>query len=232
MHTKVVITYFDYGKDYLELLKMAFASAKLHGCETVLVTSSEIGAGQDHTIMVPHPGENVLMPSILEAQKAYIDSALFDSNSVLFSPDALVARSLGPVFNKDFDLGVTQGTSMDYPINNGVIYIRPETKDLLSRLWGDMIVRCKSYSSRFQKWYGDQKAMHEIIAEARDKPYGLQVERLLARPYNCCFSHARKWCAYDDLTWISAYVLHFKGDRKSRMAEFWEKIKKRHAEIS
>lgn len=226
---KVVITYFDYGKNYLDLLKMAFASAKLYGCQTVLVTSSDIGAGQDETLMVDHPGENVLMPSILEAQKAYIDSALFDCNSILFSPDALVARPLGPVFDKPFDLGVTQGTSMDYPINNGVIYIRPEVKEQLSRLWADMIARCKSYPTRFQKWYGDQKAMHEVISEANDTPYGLRVERLLARPYNCCFSHAREWCAYDDLTWISAYVLHFKGERKVRMAEFWEKIKKRAA---
>lgn len=229
---KVVITYFDYGKDYLELLKMAFASAKLHGCETILVTSSDIGVGQDATIKVPHAGEDVLMPSILEAQKAYIDSALFDSNSILFSPDALVARSLGPVFDKSFDLGVTQGTTMDYPINNGVIYIRPETKEQLSKLWSDMIARCKTYLPKFQKWYGDQKAMQEIIKEAGDRPYGLNVKRLLSRPYNACFSHHRNWCAYDDLTWHTAYVLHFKGERKARMAEFWEKTKERHASLN
>lgn len=230
---KVVVTYFDYGKpEYLELLKMAFASAKLFGCETILVTSSDIGAGQDATIKVAHPGEDVLMPSILEAQKAYIDSALFDSNSILFSPDALVARSLGPVFDKPFDLGVTQGTTMDYPINNGVIYIRPESKEQLSKLWSDMIVRCKSYSERFQKWYGDQKAMQELISEAGDKPHGLNVKRLLARPYNACFSHARAWCAYDDLTWHTAYVIHFKGVRKERMAEFWQKIQERYAKVN
>lgn len=226
---KIVITYFDFGKDYLELLKMAFASAKLFGYEAILVTSTEIGAGQDYTLYVDHPGENVLMPAILEAQKAYIDSALFDSNSVLFSPDALVARSLGPVFEKDFELGVTQGTHLEYPINNGVIYIRPETKDRLSKLWGDMIARCWSYPDKYKKWYGDQKSMHEVIREMDDKPYGLNVKRLLARPYNCCFSHKREWCAYDDLTWHTAYVLHFKGERKGRMAEFWEKIKERHA---
>lgn len=228
---KVVITYFDYGKDYLELLKMAFASAKLFGCETILVTSTDIGAGQDVTLKVPHAGEDVLMPSILEAQKAYIDSALFDSNSVLFSPDALVARSLGPVFDKPFDLGVTQGTTMDYPINNGVIYIRPETKEKLSQLWADMITRCKSYSKRFQHWYGDQRAMEEIITEAHDKPYGLDVKRLLARPYNACFSHNRPWCDYDDLTFHTAYVMHFKGGRKEKMAAFWQKIQDRHAKI-
>lgn len=230
---KIVITYFDYGKqEYIELLKMAFASAKLHGCDTVLVTSSDISVGQDATIRAPHAGEDVLMPSILEAQKAYIDSALFDSNSVLFSPDALVARPLGPIFDKPFDLGVTQGTTMDYPINNGVIYIRPENKEQLSKLWADMVSRCKSYSGRFLKWYGDQKAMQEVISEAGDSPYGLKVKRLLARPYNACFSHQRSWCAYDDLTWHTAYVLHFKGARKERMAEFWEKIKLRHASLN
>lgn len=221
---KVVVTYFDYGKDYLELLKMAFASAKLFGCETVLVTSTDIGAGQDHTIKVSHPGENVLMPSILEAQKAYIDSALFDSNSVLFSPDALVARSLGPVFEKNFDLGVTQGTTMDYPINNGVIYIRPETKEKLSQLWSDMITRCYSYSERFQRWYGDQKAMQEIISEANDKPYGLNVKRLLSRFYNASFSMKHPWGANDELMLHSAYVIHFKGGRKNYMADYFKKI--------
>lgn len=229
---KVVITYFDYGKNYLELLKMAFASAKLFGCETVLVTSSDISAGQDATLRVDHPGENVLMPAILDAQKAFIDSALFDSNSILFSPDALVARHLGQIFEKkDFDLGVTMGTSMDYPINNGVIYLRHSAKDGLGLLWGDFIEKCKSYPPRFQKWYGDQKAMHDVLSEYDDSLYGLNIERLLVRPYNCCFSHVRKWSAYDDLVWISAYVIHFKGDRKIRMAEYWEKIKARHAKI-
>lgn len=220
----IVITYFDYGKDYLELLKMAFASAKYFGYETVLVTSSDIGAGQDATIIVPHAGENVLMPSILEAQKAYIDSALFDSNSVLFSPDAIVARPLGPVFEKKFDLGVTMGSTMDYPINNGVIYIRPETKEQLSKLWDDFIAKCKSYPERLQQWYGDQKAMEEVITAAKDNPYGLRVERLLSRFYNASFSQRREWAASDNLMLHSAYVIHFKGERKKSMAEHFKKI--------
>lgn len=221
---KVVITYFELGKDYIELLKIAFASAKKFGCETVLVTSSKISAGQDETIFVEHPGENVLMPAILEAQKAYIDSALFDSNSVLFSPDAIVARPLGQVFNKKFDLGVTQGTTMDYPINNGVIYIKPETKDKLSLLWRDFIIKCKSYPERYQAWYGDQKAMQEVISEAKDSPYGLKIERLLSRFYNASFSQKREWTASDDLMLHSAYVIHFKGDRKKGMVDFWNKL--------
>jgi len=226
MHSKikVVITYFDLGKDYHELLKMAFASAKHFGCETVLVTSTDIRAGQDATLYVPHPGENVLMQAILDAQKAYIDSALFDSNSVLFSPDALVARHLGQVFDKDFDLGVTQGTTMDYPINNGVIYIRPETKDRLSLLWSDFIARCNAYPDRYQRWYGDQKAMQEVISEANDMPYGLKIQRLLSRFYNASLSNKREWCASDDLMLHSAYVIHFKGMRKSQMASYYGKI--------
>lgn len=225
---KVVITYHHHkGDDYLELMRMAFASAKLFKCETILVTSAGISIGQDATIKVPHAGENVLMPAILEAQKAYIDSALFDSNSILFSPDALVARPPGLVFTKPFDLAVTQGTSMEYPINNGVIYIKPNAKEHLSQLWSDMIARCKSYEPERQKWYGDQKAMGEIIAEANDKPYGLKVMRLVAMRYNAIFSHNRPWCDYDDLIWNTAYVFHFKGERKARMAEFWEKIQAR-----
>lgn len=228
---KAVITYYHYGDDeYLNLMRMAFASAEMFGCETLLVTSDDINVGQDVTLKVAPAGENVLMCGILEAQKAYIDSALFDSNSVFFSPDALVARPLGLVFNKPFDLGVTQGTSMEYPINNGVIYIKPEAKENLSLLWADMIARCKSYSEKLQAWYGDQKAMHEVIHAAGEKPHGLRVKRLLSMPYNAVFSHERPWCAMDDLAFHTAYVMHFKGKRKARMAEFWERVSKRYAD--
>lgn len=231
MRTKVVITYFHYGRDeFLDLIRMAFASAKLFDCETVLVTSSEIGLGQDHTLKVAHPGENVLMPAILDAQKAYIDSPLFDSNSVLFSPDALVARHLRLAFEGDFDMGVTNGSCLGYPINNGVVYIRPETKNRLTHLWNDFIIQCKSYKPELQKWYGDQKAMQDVMVRSNDTPYGLNVKRLISIKYNAAFSK-KGWIASDQLAYVNAFVWHFKGNRKDRMAEFWERLQRDTAAI-
>ena len=209
---KVVITYADLGNsDYVPLIDMAFASARKFGYKTVLVTDA--GATKE-----------TLMPWILAAQKKFIDSDDFDGNSVLFSPDCLINRPLEPVFDFDFDLGVTSGFNPDYPINNGVIYLKHQCKEKLSKLWGEMVARCLTYSPELQRWYGDQKAMHEIIREANDKPYGLNVKRLIASKYNASFNSDPKYHESNNLMAQSAYVLHFKGKRKAQMAEWWEKL--------
>lgn len=220
---QIVITYRHAGQsEYLEYIERAFSSAKLWGYNTVLVGDAPGVKNIDTTIELK--GDKYLMDWILAAEKAYIDSKYFDQNSVIFSPDALISKRLDEVFGKDFDLAVTVRDSVKMPINNGVIYLKPDNKYSLSLLWGSICKRCSTYKHQKRVWYGDQLAIQEVLAENGDSPFGLKVLRLPCDTYN--FSPVEGEWDVDEEVIRNSYVIHMKGDRKKFIESTWQKIQK------
>ncbi len=219
---KVVITYQHRGDDqYIELINAAFASAKRLGYETVFIGSDFVNIEADHLITFPAEVEPKLMNWILAAQLYYIDSYLFDCNSVIFSPDALFTRPVDEVFDLGFDMAFTIRDNDKWPINNGVIFLNPDMKILIAQWWELAIGLCKGYPTETQDWYGDQLSLYDLWLTGRHKQLGLNVCMLPCEVYN---ASPRNGQDLDTKLIKSAYIIHLKGPRKTMMQEYWDAI--------
>lgn len=227
---KIVITFTprldksipDFGEfDYIDLIKQAFDSAKRFGYETVFITTENLKdkIECDHQLIVDN--QPFLMNWILSAQKAFIDSSLFDCDSVIFSPDAIIRKELIPVFEQEFDIAVTVRKTNDSPINNGVIFLKPKHKENLSKLWYEFIWRCDQYSINKKMWYGDQLSMVETFKHYGKNPFSLKVLQLPCEIYNASIlTNGLDIKESDQLMIDKAFILHFKGARKEVMKDF------------
>lgn len=171
-----------------------------------------------------HDEHMPLMLWILEAQKAYLESDAFDCNSIFFSPDALIIKPIHDKFT-GFDLGVTLNEQQKdiVALNNGVIFISPKNKDKLIKLWEDAIEIYRNYRPELQEWGGDQKALHDALKAADWKPYDLEVAKLPCADFNAPVSKSDP--ILDRNIIAQAHIIHFKGPRKSKMAQMWKELK-------
>ena len=221
---RIVITYQQRDDfTYQTLIGMAFDSAKRFGYETVLVGNTYM-QGDIKMEFLPEE-EPRLMNWILAAQLAYIQSPLFDQPTVIFSPDALILKPLEEVFEKDFDVAFTDRKNPKWPINNGVIYLKPERKQALAAFWQKALDVCKSYPVETQDWYGDQQALHDVLQAGVHQQIGLHVELLPCEVYNA--SPMKPGAGFDKRLIKDAYVAHFKGKRKSSMKDYWRYVCKK-----
>ncbi len=210
---RVVITYLHKGNDeYLALIDQAFASAKRHGYETVIVGNYKGHA--DHWIYFGVDKESRLMNWILAAQLAFIESPLFDCESVLFSPDALINKPLDKVFELDFDVAFTDRDNKKYPINNGVIFLKPAQG--IREFWLLCLAKCRTYSEDIQDWYGDQLSLWDVYNSGAHERLGVKAMLLPCDTYNA----SPKQDVIDRRMIENAYVIHFKGKRKHMMKQY------------
>ncbi len=226
---KIVITYKHTENDaYIDLINMSLTSAKKRGYTTVLITTPSVGfdiRGQEFCPIkadyyMISEDEQYLMNWILRAQEIFINSELFDENSVFFSPDALIIKDLYKIFDEDFDIGVTERFNFpEYPINNGVIFLKFAGKEKLSKMWKEMRIRCYHYPKNIQEWYGDQKALSDVLVIYDDVPFGVKTKRFLCDTHNMSPSYKDTLeSAIDKLS--NAFIIHFKGARKGMMESF------------
>lgn len=216
---RIVITFQQRGDySYLPLIEMAFASAKRFGYETVMVGPESLGA--DYHIRFTPDMEPCLMNWILAAQLAFIVSPLFDQPSVIFSPDALIVKRLEPVFRENFDVAFTDRKNPKWPINNGVIYLKPANRHKIGALWRDALAVCKQYPIETQEWYGDQQSLYDVYIGGNHLRLGVNVALLPCSIYNA--SPARVTNEIDKGLLNQAYVAHFKGKRKGVMQKYWD----------
>lgn len=205
----VVLTYRHNGNDtYLSLIKIVEENVHKWGYDII---SSEYG-----------DLETPLMLWILQSQKMYLQSPLFDRDSIFFSPDALIIK---PFEFPACDLGVTLNylQPVKHILNNGVIFVSPKHKDKLVKLWDDAIRICSAYSSSMQEWGGDQMALQEALIAKDWHPYGLDVRLLNCDDYNASIT---KNNSEEDKRIINkAKIIHFKGERKKKMPIVWDELK-------
>ncbi len=216
----VVITYRNEGDDsYFPLINMAIQNIKGWGYNPIIVGNKLFGEVE----LMDYHNDNPLMVWILEAQLEYLRSPDFDCNSIFFSPDALIIKPIHDKFT-GFDLAVTLRKQHDeYALNNGVIFISPKNKEGLIKLWERAVFICKCYREELQEWGGDQKALHDVLKETNWKPEYLEVVRFDCADYNAAMSKYDP--ILDNNIMAQAHIIHFKGSRKTKMKETWNKIK-------
>jgi hypothetical protein len=221
---KFVIVYRHQGRDeFLELIKDAINSVKKLGYKTVLV-GTKVEGDYDEYI----PTENIepnLALWILYARQCYLESPIFDCNTVFIDPDVLVIRPVDELFEQDFDMAVTERDGPE-KINMGVQYVKPHAKEKLIAFYEDMRARARQYPFNKQRWFGDQKALNELLVEFNDTPCGLKVLRVPCDLWNASPSMEKTPEKQERNKRISenAKILHFKGHRKQMMKEVWSAI--------
>lgn len=214
----IVITYHHGGDNrYLELIEMAFQSAKRLGYKTVLVGNIHAG---DINFRPPIDEDDYLMNWILKAQLSYIESDLFDTDSVFFSPDALITQPLEKVFKQKFDVALTNRSNRRWPINNGVIFMKPENKRRIAQYWNEAIKICAGYPIDIQKWYGDQQSLGDLVAKNYAGEIGLNLALYPCGKYNCSPKNGN----FDTSLLDQAMILHLKGKRKDLMEKYWDAL--------
>ncbi len=214
----VVITYRYGNPNYLELIGMVIENISTCGYKPFVVGD----CGFADAIDIHYENNSPLMVWILEAQKAYMESKYFTKDSILFSPDALIIK---PIEFPKCDLGVTLNylQPVKHLLNNGVIFIKPRHKDKLIKLWDDAIRICKSYPQGIQEWGGDQMALQEALVTSDWEPYGLKVKLLNCEDYNAPMTKNNP--TEDERVLKKAKIIHFKGERKRKMAQIWRDLK-------
>jgi hypothetical protein len=212
---KFVITYREEGRvEFPILIRKAFESVKKLGYSTVLV-GTEV-AEADEYIPSDRSDEQHLCNWILQARQLYMKK-LFDCNTVFIDPDVLVVRPLD-VFDRDFDLAVTERDVKSAPINTGVMFAKPENKEKLIKFWDALRDKAKTYPFGKQRWFSDQMAVNDLI----DSDHGLRVLKLPCDLYNAspCINNTPEKVERNRLMAEHARILHFKGYRKNMMYAF------------
>jgi hypothetical protein len=223
---RFVITYREQGREgFPELVRKACASVKKFGHETVLIGSPVDGAEVDHFIPSGKEVEPLLAIWILYARQSYIESPLFDCNSVFIDPDVLLVRSIDDVFDRDFDIAFTEREVKGDEINTGVVFIKPDNKDALIGLFEELRKKCRSYPYNKQTWFGDQKSVNDILNECAS-PCGLRVLKLPCDIYNAspCMEQTPEKMERNRKMAENARIMHFKGYRKDMMHGVWANI--------
>jgi len=219
---------------YMRMLDLLFRSARLThpGALCTLLTEAATDVRGIHgpvrrlDLPIDH---GALMFSRSLAQLACIEQDDFAQPLVLLDSDILLRGSLQPLFDEDFDVGVTWRESRTMPINGGLLVLnnrRPEVVRTFFRRFV-AIYRERYGSDGNAAWYGDQLALrdsvglehHEMHAHEVYEHDGCRIRFLPCESYN--FSPDNRLAAIVDGL-PEKLVLHFKGQRKRLMEPFWE----------
>lgn len=211
-----VITYRHEGnEEYPHLIEMAIESAARFGIETIVVGNLCFDGAK--FLAFNGDAELHLMNWVLAAQRYYLNSIFFLQNSIFFSPDALFIHHPKIVFEKNFDVAFTVREHKLYPINNGVIFLKPAGREKIVQFWDRCLTRCKEYPLDIQGWYGDQKSLADELDNGAAKRIGLDVLTLPCSIYN---AHTDQKSGLDHAFLARALIGHFKGKRKNRMENY------------
>lgn len=171
-----------------------------------------------------------LMRRSVDAQRRFLSEYPMNGLCVLAAPDCLAARPLDAAVPMDVGLGVTWRPSR-YRINN-IGYVRDVKLGI--KFLDRALLHMDRMSSALLHWYGDMLAWELALGPWRhllltEDGNGMQVhelypdgQRVVAYP---CGTHnyfppkgSKMKHSQND-----AYLIHFKGERKERMAKYAEK---------
>jgi hypothetical protein len=218
---------------YMRMLDLLYRSARLFhpgaACTLLTDASTQVRGIRGKVRRFDQPIDHAsLMLSRSKAQLACVDASTFDRPLVLLDSDILLNGSLQPVFEEDFDVGLTWRASRTMPINGGLLVLhnrRPEVARAFFRKFVALYVE-RYGSDNNASWYGDQLALHDLVGlthqqmQATDLVVkdGCRIRLLPCDRFN--FSPDNRLAAIVDGLPEKA-VLHFKGQRKRLMEPFW-----------
>ena len=179
---------------------------------------------------------------------AYVNSPLFDAETISVDTDILFQRDPGTAFDDSFDIGLTyeciQKTQWagQGKINSGVMFLRPEQPERMKQFFAEFyetLLRMKDEpDERFlidgqhptlKEWGGDEIALMALFEEGElASPEqesklvlrnGLRIKTFPSRPWNC------QICDKTDGALTMPYLedvvaRHFNGARKRLLEDY------------
>ena len=175
-----------------------------------------------------------LMVEEVACWQTYFSSDLFAGPTVLIDVDLLVQKNPFPLFDADFDIGLTYTDSPYlHTFNSGVILVDPARRDVIFDYFSRISELVDGYRPEFQEWYGDQMAISAVLD---DPDYSDAAPEIINREANGV--RFRLWPTAqwnyslpldDENHPIFAAspepgILHFKGARKGLMLRYATEI--------
>jgi len=148
-------------------------------------------------------------------------------HTVFLDSDILLNASLAPVFEREFDVGLTYRNDPQWPINVGIQFAhgaRPERVLAFHEAWLEAFV---SRHRDGNVWGGDQDSIPELVGPAdftREDAFlhrhgGFDVLLLPCAQYNFSSRDNKRMPGH----YPDRFVLHFKGRRKRDMLPYWKR---------
>ena len=161
------------------------------------------------------------------AQKAYIDAYDFAEPLIFIDTDMLLNQDLGPLFEQDFDIGLTWRPLAAEPINGGLILVNNRRPAEARAFFDEFLALYEQSFSEQATWFGDQAALCRLLdvpahGTELPRPQRLGAARIQFFPCDTFnftpLNHAAALASpLDDKA-----VLHFKGPRKWMMHLYWQ----------
>jgi hypothetical protein len=201
--------------DYIPLLRLLQASCDRFGHRHVVISDAPVEGFE--TFVSPLPSD--LMLAIMYGQRDWIARGDWKDEMVMVGADCLVGRDLRQAFTPGWDVCVTNRPHRKWPINTGAIYVKGGARLKLASMWA------RAAAAVNGEWGDDQVqvAMQFAPVPTTHLP---AVRQDLTVQFSPMSTHNHSPKRLDDAS--SAFVIHFKGPRKSFMAD-WAK---RHMDIA
>lgn len=219
---------------YRRMLDLLFRSVRLThpqaACVLLTDSSTRMQGIRGGVQRIEGPVDHAaLMLSRSRAQAEFVARSDFRRPLVLLDSDILLNGSLRPLFDEDFDVGVTWRPIKNMPLNGGLLVLHNRRPEVAKAFFARFL---RTYVERFAgdgngAWYGDQLALQECVGLSRQQlaqqtqveKDGCRIRLLPCDTYN--FSPENRLDAIADGL-PDKLVLHFKGQRKRLMQPFWE----------
>jgi hypothetical protein len=195
--------------DYIPLLGLLQASCDKFGHRHVVISDKQVSGFETHVVPLPRD----LMLAILFGQRDWIARGCWQGHTVMVGADCLINRDLNQAFTPGWDICITTRKHRRWPVNTGAIYLKGGMAIQASNCWAKAAALCNG------EW-GDDQA--QIATQFAPIPETHRVEQrgfmyvsfASMKTHNDSPKHVT-----DD---SDAFVVHFKGKRKSFMAD-WAK---------
>lgn len=161
-----------------------------------------------------------------QAQLAFMRAHDFSTPIVFVDSDILLNQPVAPLFQQDFDIGLTWRASASAPVNGGVLLINNRCPNKVRDFFAGYVDWFRREFGALGHWDGDQSALRDFLgitheAMSRYKTMdinGCRVQFFPAAIYN--FSPPDRTEAIAQRL-ENAVVVHFKGSRKRLMPLYW-----------
>ena len=175
-----------------------------------------------------------LMFEELDCWYKYFEKGANLQNTVLVDIDILFQRDPGVLFDNKFDIGLTYNNDPSlHSFNAGVILVDSYRHCAIDKYFGNLLNQIKNYEMDQQQWYGDQKAMADVLGEYSyekcypnvfDKTYDkIRYRFWPVDIWNYSFPLDSKNKPIYSIN-REAGIIHFKGERKGFMTRYASEV--------
>jgi len=213
--------------DWIGALRMlAVSVAQSNACETLALT--DVATPLAVPALSYPTTQPRLMLWILEVTCWYLESADFDRDTILVSPDTLVFQDLRPYFSGDLTVLIRAGDRFAArPILNSVQWFPVRSKARLIAFYRDALAIGQTLDEGYLRWGADTEPLRQLLAPVvpgLSERHGLDVSMLHAQAVmNSLPSHLMQQLeAGHPIPWPRVPVVDFRYLRKIQMAAYFD----------